>query len=60
MLLAFYFFLLGVVALTRMSSSLLERYWPSSLNEHYDFHFSLTKGTKKKEGSKLASLIFEI
>lgn len=54
LLLAFYFFLLGVIALTRMLSSMLGRFWPSQLihNEQYDLHLSLhSKGSNndKKE-----------
>lgn len=41
LLLAFYFLVLGVVALTRMSNVFVSKLWPHSLitNEKYDFHF---------------------
>lgn len=45
LLLAFYFFMLGVFALTRMLGALMHRIWPSFLikNEHYDIDFSFKK-----------------
>lgn len=47
LLLAFYFFLLGVIALTRMSGTLVSKLWPHSLlsNKNYDMEFSFTSGT---------------
>jgi minor histocompatibility antigen H13 len=43
LLLAFYFFLLGVIALTRMLNSISCMFWPKSLfgNTHFDLKFSL-------------------
>ena len=45
LLLAFYFFLLGVFALTRMLGTLMNKVWPSFLirNEHYDIEFSFKR-----------------
>jgi len=44
LLLAFYFFLLGVIALTRMINSFSSRFWPTSLfgNRLFDLKFALT------------------
>lgn len=55
LLLAFYFFLLGVIALTRMLSSVLGKFWPNSLveNEQYDLHFSLTSKNSKQTSELL-------
>jgi len=49
MLLAFYFFLIGIVALTRMASTLVTKIWPESLimNEVYEVDFSFTQGAIK-------------
>jgi len=51
LLLAFYFFMLGVIAVTRMSSTFVHKIWPSSLcpNEQYDLNFSLKKGSGDKK-----------
>jgi len=53
MLLACYFFLLGVIALTRMSSGLVHKIWPLTgcNNEDYDLNFSLTSGPKEKKNN---------
>lgn len=53
MLLALYFFALGVIALTRMSSGLVSKIWPLTRcqNEDYDFSFSLTSGPKDKKSN---------
>jgi len=44
LLLAFYFFLLGVIALTRMFNSFSNKLWPTSLfgNRQFDLKFSLS------------------
>lgn len=46
LLLAFYFFLLGIIALTRMTSSFMGKFLPSSLipNNQYEIDFSLKSG----------------
>lgn len=51
LLLAFYFFLLGVIALTRMFSPIMAHFWPNFLTEHshYDLNFSLTKKSSKTQ-----------
>ncbi|RNA29096.1 minor histocompatibility antigen H13 [Brachionus plicatilis] len=55
LLLAFYFFLLGVIALTRMFSSTLGMFWPTSLieNETYDLHFTLNSKNSKNESKEI-------
>lgn len=55
MLLACYFFVLGVVALTRMSSCLVHKIWPlfKCPNEQYDFNLSLTSGPADKKTNLL-------
>jgi len=52
LLLAFYFFLLGVIALTRMINSFSHKFWPTSLlgNRLFDLKFSLT--TSPTEAAK--------
>lgn len=59
LLLAFYFFLLGVIALTRMFSPIMTHFWPSFLVEHhhFDLNFSLTKkSTKTHEKSEVCGV----
>lgn len=53
LLLAFYFFLLGVIALTRMFSPLIKRIWPSFLIEncHYDFTLSFLRKRETQQHS---------
>lgn len=50
MLLACYFFVLGVIALTRMLNSFVHKIWPlfGCPNEKYNLDFSLTKGEANK------------
>lgn len=55
LLLAFYFFLLGVIALTRMLATFVAKVWPHSLlpNEHYEIDFAFRKGSSDKKKTVL-------
>lgn len=60
-LLACYFFVLGVMALTRMSSALVHKFWPLTKchNEQYDFNFSLVSGTTTKTTMMIFQQLFD-
>merc|ERR1712127_204360 len=62
LLLSFYFFVLGVIALTRMSSTFVHKIWPlfKCHNEKYDFNFSLKSGADdKKENLLVFQTLFD-
>lgn len=61
MLLALYFFVLGVVALTRMFNGFVHRIWPlfGCRNEQYDLSFSLTKGSETKTNMMVVKSLFD-
>lgn len=60
-LLACYFFILGVIALTRMSSTLVHKFWPFTRcnNQQYDFNFSLTEGSTIKSNILVFKTLFD-
>lgn len=61
MLLALYFFVLGVVALTRMLNGFVHKIWPlfGCHNEKYDFNFSLTSGEETKTNLMVFKTLFD-
>lgn len=56
LLLAFYFFLLGVAALTRMSSTFVSKIWPKFLfgNQQFDLQFSFVSIKDQKKNDILS------